>query len=450
MSVACLAAPLDQAVDAGAAGRSTASMFYHPSRRSIVLSLVAAGWGGASTARSAGSLGAPYIARDARLPWSLIDFGPMGVFNTDHTRLIQKSISSGEKVISCPSGIFNVEDTITFDGGSQKFFGSGPSTVFICKRPPRSPAIPLMLVTRDAPDCQLSGFVLKAAGSDKSNPKVGKGDVFSVPYGSALVVCGDRVRISDIDIHDAWDNGVALVGAPFGGVSPGVPADPLIRDVRTFNCGCGDHTIGGPGRIGSGINILSASNASVIGCIDHRSNGAVTFDDGAGANGRVIGCSGFENPRNGTGVGASFYTGANEVQFVGCQSFFPGSRGFWLNASADIVGGLVVGADDAGLHITGDNCTIADVTFKNIGFRKRDNDAVVVRVDAIYRDIKDVMLRNVRSWSSTPNLPAYGYYEVPGRKNSAHVNLTGRLIGRLADYKTNGASQVPQGANLPH
>lgn len=424
-------------------------MFNRPSRRSIVLSLVASGSGAASTAQSAVLLGTPHLARAPCLPWSLTDFGPTGRPNTDHTILLQKSISSGEKLVSCPPGNYNVEDTINFGIAGMRFVGAGSSTVFINRRPARSPAIPLMLVPRDASDCHLTGFVLKAVGSDKSNPQVGNGDISSVPYGSALIVCSDRVRISDVDIHDAWDNGLALIGAPFGSASPGVPADPLIRDVRTFNCGCGDHAIGGPGRIGSGINILSASNASVIGCIDRGSNGAVTFDDGGGANGRVIGCSGFENLRNGTGVGASFYTGTNEVEFLGCQSFFPASRGFWLNGAADIVGGLVVGATDAGLHITGDNCSVSGVTFKNIGFRDRDNKAAVICVDPFFRDIKNLIIQNVRSWSSVANIPAYGYYEVPDRKYSVRVELTGDLTGRVADYKTNGASRVPANTKPP-
>lgn len=392
------------------------------------------------------SVARPYLARERDRPWTIPEFGSVGGENTDHTTLIQKALSSGELSIAIPRRTFNLEDAVACSVSGQRFCGDGTVSALRNRRPAGSPAVPMIIVPPGVTDCEIKGFAVRAAGQNKGNPSIGGDDgILNVPYGSAVVVCGDRTTVSDLHVFDAWDNGVSVIGVLYGAhPQPGVPSDVLISSVRTYNSGCGDHVAGGPGRIGSGINIISGSNFTVSDCIDRGSNGAVTVDDGGGASGRIIGCSGFLNPLNGNGVGASFYTGSNEVEFIGCQSYFSACRAFWLNGSSTITGGLAVGPAESAIHITGDNCTVTGLRAKNVGFEPNPSllEPAVIRVDPIHYNILDLSVEGVRSWTSAGPPPKYGYIEVAGRGYSVDADVSAKVTGSVANFQTLGTSRA--------
>ncbi|WP_071000451.1 hypothetical protein [Methylobacterium sp. C1] len=392
-----------------------------------------------------GAIARPYLARSQDQPWSIPEFGSYGSTSTDHTTLVQKALSSGEVDLLVPQMTFNLSDVVSLAAVGTRLVGKGAGSVFVNRRVTGSAAGPLILVPATATDCLLQGLTVQAVGADKVNPTIGAGDTYSVPYGSAVIVCADRTTARDLTIYDAWDNGLSVAAQAYGpGGAAGKPVDFLAEMIRTSNCGCGTHVAGGPGRIGSGINLVSAANFTVVACIDRKSNGAVTVDDGGGATGRIIGCSSFESAQNGTSgnpiQSAAFYTGTNEVEFDGCQVFFPAGGGFWLAGAATVKGGLVVGANDFGILITRNHCIIDGVRFKEIGFRSATNTADVIRVQPI-ENIDDLGIENVRSWSTQANLPRYGYYEVP-TSYAISADVSGRLRGRTANYLTQGLSRA--------
>jgi hypothetical protein len=392
-----------------------------------------------------GAIARPYLARAQDQPWSIPEFGGYGSASTDHTTLVQKALSSGEVDLLVPQMTFNLSDAVSLATVGTRLIGKGAASAFVNRRVTGSAAGPLILVPATATDCLIQGVALQAVGADKVNPTIGAGDINSVPYGSAVIVCADRTTARDLTIFDAWDNGLAVAAVPYGtGGAAGAPVDFLAEMIRTSNCGCGTHVAGGPGRIGSGINLVSAANFTVVACIDRGSNGAVTVDDGGGANGRVAACASYLSAQNGTSgnpiQSAAFYTGANEVEFDGCQVFFPAGGGFWLAGAATVKGGLVVGANDFGILITRNHCIIDGVRFKEIGFRSASNTADVIRVQPI-ENIDDLGIENVRSWSTQANLPRYGYNEVAS-SYTISADVSGRLRGRTANYLTQGLSRA--------
>ncbi|AWN51589.1 hypothetical protein [Methylobacterium sp. 17Sr1-1] len=395
--------------------------------------------GGASTVPR------PYLARAQDAPWSLLEFGKYGGVNTGHTDLVTAALQSSEKNITVPHRDFNLEDAVALTVSQQKVLGSGLGSAFINRRASGSAAVPLLIIPPGVTDSVVGGIVFRHNGADKVNPVIGDGGLYSVPYGSAILVCGDRSHLRDLYVYDAWDNGIAVLSKPYGtGGAAGSPADVDIAGCRTYNCGVGNHRAdaGGPGQIGSGVNNVSGANLLVRGHIDRGSRGAVTADDGGGASGQAIGCLAFENPRGGTGLGAAFYTGTNEFNFYGCDAYYQDGYGFWIAGGAVVSGGLVKGSSDAAMYITRNHVIVNGLQFKDIGYTSSSSLADVIRVDPLFETIDDLSIENVRSYSSQSNLPRYGYYEVPGRPYTVDADVSGRLRGRVAHYLTLGTSRA--------
>lgn len=375
--------------------------------------------------------------------YKLSAFGHVPSISADHTRIIAAALASGEAEIVLPPGRLNVESPLMLTVDGQCLRGSGPSTVLYNARPAGSPAEPMLISPPGMSSTVIADLALRARGMSMKQP--GTRDLSSIYDGSAVVICSNQARCSRLSIADAWDNGLAVVSVVTGKGVFGAPADFMGEAIRTFNCGCGDHAAGGPGRIGSGINILSGTNFQLSDCIDRGSNGAQTVDDGGGASGRILSCSGFENPLNGDGTGACFYTGSPDVEFVGCQAYFPRGYGFWLAGGSQVIGGSVWGAEKGGVLITRNHITVSSLRLKDICSKpgQAGSSEACIVIDSTLETLNNILITNTTSFSTQSVLPRYGVHEQGGGNHTIGAVISNcDLHGALINYDVGAGTKV--------
>ncbi|MCK8788257.1 right-handed parallel beta-helix repeat-containing protein, partial [Roseomonas sp. NAR14] len=108
------------------------------------------------------------------------------------------------------------------------------------------------------------------------------------PVGAnCVLMMADELKAQDLFIKNAYDNGlgIGLFDVTTGAQTNGAPDMPLVQGIRSKYCGLGPRP--GVGRLGSGVNILTADGASVSDCIDYRSSNGFILDFGGYAEAQV-------------------------------------------------------------------------------------------------------------------------------------------------------------------
>ena len=163
----------------------------------------------------------------------------------------------------------------------------------------------------------------------------------NVISGSAILVQGDYSTIENIQVMNAWDNGISVVQLnPATGLEvTGNPKYCRISGARTTRCGSGVHAGTTPGKLGAGVDVGSGSACVVSDCVDFQSAVGFILDLGAGAQATFSNCISWyalrdsANLYNGSGYG--FFAGSGDSEFVNCMAVGSGFRGFWYDATAN-------------------------------------------------------------------------------------------------------------------
>jgi hypothetical protein len=367
-------------------------------------------------------------------------FRRKGMSDTD---LLREAVKSGEANLLIPARLYHLEDTVNLPSGVQ-LVGRGDTSCLRLERTKGDHAVPLIVAQEGGRDVKLLNFCIDGNGKDLSNPA---GDQFAVVSGSAVIVSAQSSLIQNVTVLNGWDNGIAVVHSRTGKGAPGVPSDVRILFNRTQNCGVGFHDPGGPGQIGSGINIGSGGRCIVMGHQDHGSRGAVTVDDGGGASGFALGCMSIEsagddrvgagNPTEASrGSGTAFYSGSPDWSFDTCKAYFPRKHGFWLAAAGGMQarGCEVIGAQEHGFYLSGPRHHLSDCRAKNVS-QKKDNTYSGYFVDTPFGNADSIIINDcVNDFdAAVERKPRYGYEErAEGRFLPAAMIQGGSLDGKTA------------------
>lgn len=251
---------------------------------------------------------------------SVKDFGVKGDGTTNDLNNLKKACASG-KPLFFPSGRYLLSDTLTCTT-PQKWVTFG-GTIIEASFDASSNVRPLL----DFKDkiTSYGEFVIDHKANTKfyKVPTVYSGNPIA---GSAVLVQGDWSSVEDWYFINAWDNGLSAVrlSETDGKEIAGSPKFGSFRNIKSRDCGVGEHEALTPGKIGAGVDVASASAWTVSDCVDFGSYIGYILDIGAGAQAMFTNCIAFytkvdtNNPLNGSGHG--FYSGSSESCFTNCYS----------------------------------------------------------------------------------------------------------------------------------
>lgn len=249
--------------------------------------------------------------------------------------------------------------------------------------------------------------------------------------GTAVLVQGDWSKISNWQIENAWDNGIAAVRLDdaTGKEVAGSPKYGKFEGIQTRYCGVGEHDRLTPGKIGAGVDVASASAWLVSNCTDAFSYIGHILDVGAGASAQFVNCLAFytkvdtNNPANGSGHG--FYTGSSESTFTNCYSIGSEKRGWWLDAVGnDYVNCGAYISQEEGLFIKAGQLK-GQFRLKGCG-AKQANTYDAVMIDCSARNITELVL----DLQTTGSNHRYGVNATKGStSNTIEAYITGSVTG---------------------
>lgn len=253
------------------------------------------------------------------------EFGAVGDGVTDDTLALQAAVASGQ-ALTFNSGTYIITDTITCNN-EQHWSTEGKVTI--------KANFPIGGAARSMVDFKqrvvgTGHFIFDQQSHTRSyvTPTAYNNDILG---GASVIVQGNKSFIDGWEFINAWDTGLAAVkfsGAAPGGYNyvDGSPQEGTFTNIRSSNCGVGEHTfpVGQEGKLGCGINIATASGWTVSDCIDRGSYGSFILDTGAGAQCQFVNCVAWlslvdpANPNNSSGFG--FYVGGYDSSFVNCHA----------------------------------------------------------------------------------------------------------------------------------
>jgi hypothetical protein len=219
--------------------------------------------------------------------------------------------------------------------------------------------------------------VLQGFSIDHNGDGVTKATVTSqqaIALTSALIIMADEAVVRDLDIYNAWDNGLAVgrftysgsgsVSSPYTATPVvGKPDNVRVHNIYGENVGCGVHDYAAyseEGRKGAVVNNLSGTRFSALQCQAVLSYNGFTNELGSGAGGSFIECVADRikkdslYPTNGSGDG--FFIADGPVVLAGCRAMFCDGAGFAITPDAvqlDASGCSAYGGQDHGWEIAG-------------------------------------------------------------------------------------------------
>jgi hypothetical protein len=327
---------------------------------------------------------------------SVKDFGAVGDGVADDTAAINIAVASG-KSLQWPQGTYRVTSSIVCTT-NQTWMAAGEVTINY-DAAAASAAAPVLDFREEI---HIDGdFIINHNANTKGfiTPAVYNGNIIA---GSAVLIQGDYSTVSNIQVRNAWDNGIAVVklNPSTGAETAGSPKFVALSNIRTISCGVGEHTAPAltPGKIGGGIDIGSGSACTVSNCIDNGSYLGFILDLGAGGQAMFSNCTAFytkrdaSNPTNGSGYG--FYVGSGDSAFVNCYSIGSDYRGWWYDGTAqncDFVNCAAYIPKYEGLYIKGGAAQFENFRIKGASF-VGSGTADAVLIDSSAGNINELQL----------------------------------------------------------
>lgn len=269
-----------------------------------------------------------------------------GTFSGDLNDEFDEMLDSGERHIFWPAGTYPLaldgySPVSTLDGID--FYGEGAGRSIIPNVSLTAAARPLFIST--GADAVLRALDFRHNATLMTQPTMAGGQI---AFGSAVLMMGDKARTENLRVRNAWDNGIAFgrYDLTTGTQTDGSPQSPIAFACETYRCGDGAQTItaGAPSaqpfNAGGGINVLTASFASVIACRDIESTQGFILDYASSAQGNFIACS-------------SFGARKSRVGTYGSLDATPGGQGFYIGARGNVRNCYVLDPQGDGIWLDG-------------------------------------------------------------------------------------------------
>lgn len=340
--------------------------------------------------------------------------------------------SAGSKLV-VPNGVFclnSANSTLVFND-SIEFAGQGSTSKIVWSAPVGSPAAPIFDVKAAGVSLHDLSFDQQADTRNYTNSTYFGKNVWG---NVGLIVQGDNFVGYNLYGYNAFDNCIGIVAIDLSTNLPkrGLPQKFVLNKVRTQGCGVGNHTDGGPGKIGAGIDNGSGSAGVISDAIDIQSYAGFINDVGAGAYADWSNITAFytkvdeARPKNGSGWG--LYSGSANSSFSNVTIISPGRAGvFWgaYNDNSVMTNLLVKGPQEecmlvkGPININGLNCIDSSQAGRN--------GSAAVSVDTTGRSISPFIINN---------------FHVSGREHSYSLKVSGpnNVIGYMQGGPIDGVS----------
>lgn len=259
----------------------------------------------------------------------------------DNTIAIRQLISQTENAkVILPAGTFclnSANPTIVINKPIE-ISGAGKKTIIKWNAPTRTPIAPIFDITGNGVVIHDLSFDHNAeSGKYSDSAYFGKD-----PWGDVAVsIQGNNFVGYNLFVANGFDNCIGISRRnESGGAVRGEPKNFSLHNINTWNCGVGIHSAqqGGPGKIGSGIDVGSGSAGTIRDVVDNGSYIGFIVDIGAGANAQWTNVTANntkvdpEHPKNGSGYG--LYVGDAGSTFANVKINSPQLTGVWNDAYA--------------------------------------------------------------------------------------------------------------------
>ena len=205
---------------------------------------------GAATGRFTGTALKDYVTTltGAR---SVKDFGAKGDGVTDDTAALQAAINSGDAVfLPTTASYYKITDTLHVTTAGQTISGTGVNSLIRMVLPAGAHATPAIIVDISATGAMLTDFAVDHNASTYIDPDIGHGLAYVL--GCAVLVMSDNATVRNLEVSNAWDNGIGIGQFVFSGaapytctMNPALPVGVHVSGCNTFSCGSGTHTLFG-------------------------------------------------------------------------------------------------------------------------------------------------------------------------------------------------------------
>lgn len=256
-------------------------------------------------------------------------FGAKGDGSTVDTTALQNALNTGRNV-NLAAGTHVVDGPLSMVTPNQVFEGEGPESKLKLVLASGSTARPVIWIKPAAHHAEACWMTVDANNTDFAAPP----GVETIPYGAGIVVEADDAAVYEIDVENAWDNGIAIVRFLSGnsGQVNSLPERVIIADIRGRNNGYGIGTGGGGGAT---VNNLTGTKAIVSSISDYGSAVTITEDYAGGANGTYSDITGQANGIGfGYGNGGFAYIGSGDSVWSSLRSSYSYGFDVWVDAYA--------------------------------------------------------------------------------------------------------------------